>query len=63
LEQHTSTAEEGALAREPGLKDTADDIECARLDDPAPDKLAAVDTDVDNALECEREMQGGILVE
>ena len=50
------------LACEPGLKDTADDVQGAGLDDTAPDRFTAPDADVDDALEGERETVGGLLV-
>ncbi len=46
-----------------GFEDPAENVKGARLGNWAPDKLAATDTDVDNTLEYEREMQGGMLVE
>ena len=52
-----------ALVREPGLEDAADDVECAGLNDAAADGLATADADVDDALECEGEAVGGVLVE
>lgn len=64
--RHATRARAGpdgeTLACEPGLEDTADDIQGAGLDDTAPDRFAPPDTDVDDALEGERETVGGLLV-
>ena len=51
------------LAREPGLEDTADDVQGTGLDNTTPDGFAPPNADVDDALESERETVGGLLVE
>jgi hypothetical protein len=51
------------LACEPGLEDTADDVQSTGLNHTTPDRFAAPDSNVDDALESERETVGSLLIE
>ena len=60
----TGTRTDGeTFACEPGLEDTADNVQGAGLDDTAPDGFAPPYANVDDALESERETVGGLFVE